>query len=44
MLAAAIEIFSLLLAELQVDQEGAEQQLVWAKSFTSSFASGRVDS
>ena len=41
MLALAIEVLSLLLTELNEEQEGADEQLVWARSFTSSFSSGR---
>jgi hypothetical protein len=41
MLGAAIQVLSLLLEELKDDQPGAEQQLAWARSYTSSFTSGR---
>jgi hypothetical protein len=36
-------MFSLLLEELKDDQPGAEQQLAWARSYTSSFTSGRSE-
>ncbi len=43
MLGAAIQVYNLLMEELRDDQPGAEQQLAWARSYTSSFTSGRLE-